>query len=383
MITFQGKNNWQKKLASILATADIKINGNRPWDVQIFDDEVFKRAVKEGPFGWGETYIQGKWQTKELDRFFYKLLQADEAKRTDSATAILRYGLQERIFNLQGVSRVFNIGEKHYDLGNELFQAMLDKSMTYTSGYWKEAENLKEAQEAKLDLVCKKLGLKKGMRVLDIGCGWGNFAKYAAEKYGVEVVGITVSKKQIELGQKMCRGLPVELRYQDYRDVNEKFDHLVSLGMIEHVRRKHYQKYMKVAHQNLKDNGLFLIQTISCDLISRTSKRYLDQLFMYIEKYIFPPGHLPTIEEIGKSIKGLFVMEDLHEFGCDYDKTLMAWHHNFLNNWHKLKSLYDENFYRMWNFFLQACAAGFRTRNLQLYQIVLSKNRKKNYMAVR
>ena len=271
-----------------------------------------------------------------------------------------------KAFNRQSKKRAFHIGEKHYDIGNKLYKNMLDRRMVYSCAYWKGVESLDEAQETKLDLVCRKLALEKGMKILDIGCGWGSFAKYAAEKYKTEVVGITVSKEQAELGKILCKGFPVEIKLQDYREMKGKFDRIVSLGMIEHVGYKNYKTYMKVASRCLKNNGLFLLQTIG----ENKSRMLADP---WINKYIFTNGMLPSIKQIGKSIEGLFVMEDWHNFSADYDKTLMAWFENFDKNWDKIKEDYDDKFYRMWKYYLLSCAGAFRSRTNQLWQIVLSK----------
>ena len=258
------------------------------------------------------------------------------------------------------------MGEKHYDIGNDLYRAMLDKRLTYTCGCWKDAKDLNEAQEAKLDLVCKKIGLKGGQRVLDIGSGWGSFIGYAAEKYGASALGVTISKEQKELADALYKNISIKTLLQDYRDINEKFDHIVSLGMFEHVGYKNYRTFMKVAHNALKDDGLFLLHTIGGNQSAMGGDPWLN-------KYIFPNGMLPSIAQIGKSIEGLFVMEDWHNFGDDYYKTLMAWHKNFEDNWNKIKSNYNERFYRMWRYYLLSCAGSFRARKNQLWQIVLSK----------
>jgi cyclopropane-fatty-acyl-phospholipid synthase len=245
---------------------------------------------------------------------------------------------------------------------------MLDKRMNYSCAYWKNAGSLDEAQENKLELICKKLCLRSGMRILDIGCGWGAFGKSAAEKYGVRVVGITVSKEQVALGRDLCKGLPVEFRLQDYRDVNEKFDRIVSVGMIEHVGHKNYREYFRIACRNLEDDGLFLLHTIG-------EVQSVNKTDAWTHKYIFPNGMLPSIAQLAKSVEGLFVIEDLHNFGNDYDKTLMAWYNNFELNWDKLKNKYGDRFLRMWRYFLLSSAGAFRARNKnQLWQIVLSKN---------
>jgi cyclopropane-fatty-acyl-phospholipid synthase len=244
---------------------------------------------------------------------------------------------------------------------------MLDRRMNYSCAYWKNGHNLDEAQENKLELICRKIDLKPGMHVLDIGCGWSAYGKYAAEKYKVKVSGITVSKEQVELGKKLCEGLPVDIRLLDYRDLNEKYDRIVSVGMIEHVGHKNYSDFFKIASNCLTDDGLFLLHTIG----SNTSDQTLD---LWSEKYIFPNGMLPSISQLGKAFENLFVMEDWHCIGAHYDKTLMAWYDNFNTNWDKIKSNYSERFYRMWKFFLLSSAGSFRSRRRnQVWQIVLSK----------
>ncbi len=357
--------NPQTFVTSLLDLADIKINGSRPWDIQIHDERVFARTLAQGSLGFGEAYMDGWWDSQALDQMMTKIFNADLQDRIKPLQALLP-ALTARLLNPQRKSKAFEIGESHYDVGNDLYQRMLDKRMVYTCGYWDKAQTLDEAQEAKLDLVCWKIGLQKGMRVLDIGCGWGSFAKFAAEKYGVEVVGITVSKEQIALGQKMCAGFPVELRFQDYRDVTGTFDRVVSLGMFEHVGYRNYRTYMEVAHRVLPDQGIFLLHTIG-------GSRSVHATDPWVEKYIFPNSMLPSIPQIATSIERLFVMEDWHNFGTHYDKTLQCWYANFERAWPELKEKYGERFGRMWTFYLLSSAATFRSRKNQLWQIVLSK----------
>jgi cyclopropane-fatty-acyl-phospholipid synthase len=274
--------------------------------------------------------------------------------------------LQTLLFNNQKKSRAFIVGEQHYDLGNDLFSLMLDKELNYTCGYWKDVHDLESAQSAKLRLVCEKLNLKPGQKILDIGCGFGAFARFAVENYQVSVVGVTISKNQKKLADERCKGLPIEIRIQDYRDINEQFDNIVSLGMFEHVGYKNYQTYMDIVQRCLRDSGLFLLHTIG----NNTSVTYANS---WITKYIFPNGMLPSITQIGTACEGKFVMEDWHNFGPDYEKTLLVWHENFNRHWPELKSNYSERFKRMWDYYLLSCAGAFRARTLQLWQIVLSK----------
>ena len=358
--------DYRQKAQEILDLADVKINGDRPWDIQVTNEDFYARVLRGGSLALGESYVDGWWEATSLDQFFNKILLANLNKKVANLST-LGYVLAAKIFNKQNISRAFEVGEKHYDLGNDLYRAMLDSRVVYTCGYWKKANNLDEAQEAKLDLVCRKIGLKPGQRVLDIGCGWGSFAKFAAEKYGASVVGITVSKEQLDLANECCKALPVEIRLQDYREINEKFDHIVSLGMFEHVGYKNYRTYMEVADRCLKNGGMFLLHTIGGNISAHATEPW-------IEKYIFPNSMLPSVAQISKAAEGLFVMEDWHNFGEDYDKTLMAWFANFDTHWPELKSKYGERFYRMWKYYLLSCAGSFRSRRNQLWQIVFSKD---------
>lgn len=355
----------------LLKKADVTIGGSRPWDITVHDECLYNRVIRYGTLGLGEAYMDGWWDAPALDAFIYKVIAA----RLDTAirfnVAFFFSIVRAYLFNLQSDARAFKVGEVHYDLGNDLYEAMLDKRMVYTCGYWSspagEAKTLDEAQEAKLDLVCRKIDLKAGDRILDIGCGWGSFAKYAGEKYGASVVGITVSVEQAALARERCKGLPVEIRVQDYRSVDEKFDHIVSLGMFEHVGYKNYRTYFQVANRCLKDNGLFLLHTIGNNYSTAIGDPWLC-------KYIFTGGMLPSVAQIGKAIERLFVMEDLHNFGADYDKTLLAWFKNFEATWPTLREKYGDKFYRMWKYYLLSCAGVARARQMQLWQIVLSKN---------
>jgi cyclopropane-fatty-acyl-phospholipid synthase len=357
-----------KLIKDLLALADVKINGNRPWDIQVNNPKVYSRILAGGSLALGESYMDGWWDCKALDKFYFKILSIDLEKIVVDKKALILNVLKAKIFNLQNKKRAKKVGEQHYDIGNDLYKLMLDKRMVYTCGYWKNAKTLDKAQEDKLDLVCRKIGLKKGMKVLDIGCGWGSFAKYAAKKYGVKVVGVTISKEQVKLARKNCKGLPVEIRLQDYRDVKDKFDRIISLGMFEHVGYKNYRTYMEVAHRCLKDDGLFLLHTFGKSQTCYKTDPWFD-------KYIFPGGLIPSITQVGKSIEKLFVMEDWHNFGFDYSLTLKEWHNNFEKNWEKIKKTgnYDERFYRMWRHYLLCLVGSFGARKIQLWQIVFSK----------
>ena len=367
----------EKNIQSILTPIDIEINGTRPWDIQIHNAGFYERVLSGGSLALGESYMDGWWDCEALDQFFKKILDArlDKKVRINSIL-FLWVLLKSKIINAQTRSRAFIIGKRHYDIGNNLFSMMLDKGMNYACAFWKNAKTLDEAQEAKLDLVCRKIGLLPGMSVLDIGCGWGGFAKYAAEKYGAKVYGITVSQEQVEFANKFCQGLDVKVELKDYRALKGRFDRIVSIGMFEHVGRKNYRTFLKVVHQCLKSDGLFLLHAIA-------GNSSVDSTDPWINKYIFPNSMLPSAKQITSAFEGLFVLEDWHSFGQYYDRTLMAWHNNFTKNWTRLKEAYDERFYRMWTYYLLLCAGSFRSRRNQLWQIVFSKKGIKGNWAYR
>jgi cyclopropane-fatty-acyl-phospholipid synthase len=356
----------KEKIVQLLAKADIRVNGEQPWDMKVHNTDLYNRLIRYGPLGLGESYVDGWWDTDSLDQFFFRILKADLEKYTDYSPGTALLYLRSILSNLQNKNRAFHIGERHYDIGNDLYNAMLDRRMVYTCAFWENAANLDEAQEAKLELVCRKLGLKEGRKVLDIGCGWGSFAKYAAENYGAKVTGITVSKEQVELGTELCKGLPVQFRLQDYRDLDETFDHIVSLGMIEHVGYKNYREYFRIIKNSLSDKGTFVLQTIGSNYpVLNTDP--------WIHKYIFPNSMIPSVSQLSNAFEDRLVMEDWQNFGVDYDKTLMAWFSNFNREWSTLQKSYSERFYRMWKYYLLMSAGSFRARKNQLWQIVFTK----------
>ncbi|MBN7134743.1 cyclopropane-fatty-acyl-phospholipid synthase [Lysobacter enzymogenes] len=362
-----------QRVEGLLEQADIRIGGDRPWDLQVEDESFYPRVIAQGSLGLGETYMDGVWRAQSLDGLLERLMRAHVDEQVHGWAAILD-GLRAHLINLQSHRRSFTVGERHYDLGNDLYRAMLGQRLVYSCGYWRDRNgaplrDLDAAQEAKLDLVCRKLGLKPGMRVLDIGCGWGEALKFAAERYGIVGVGVTVSHEQAEFARELCAGLPVEIRLQDYRDLDQRFDRIFSLGMFEHVGVKNYSAYFDVALRCLdrasEGGGLFLLHTIG----GNKSVSHTDP---WIAKYIFPNSMLPSARQIAEHVENRFVIEDWHNFGADYDLTLQAWRANVEAAWDRLDARYDERFRRMWRFYLAASMATFRTRHAQLWQLVLS-----------
>ncbi len=355
-------------VAALLAEADVRIDGGRPWDFQARHPEVFSRILARGSLGLGESYMDGWWDCEQIDEFIARVLRARLDRRVAHPGELLAV-LRAKLVNLQSTTRAWQVGREHYDLGNDLYEHMLDPTMAYSCGYWAGADTLEQAQEGKLDLICRKLGLQPGMRLLDIGCGWGSLMRFAASHYGVDCVGVTVSKEQAKWGAEKAAGLPVRFELTDYRLFNlsgsERFDRVASVGMFEHVGHKNYRDYFAVARRSLTEDGLFLLHTIGKNL----SGGMIDP---WIDKYIFPNGSLPSVQEIAAASEHDFIVEDWHNFGADYDRTLMAWYARFEAAWPELQHNYSPRFYRMWRYYLLCCAGTFRARDNQLWQIVFS-----------
>lgn len=362
--TTPSRNRLRHRAERLLAMADVRVDGRRNYDMLIHDERVFTRVFAHGTLGFGESYMDGDWDTEDLPGLLRRLLEARLDEQLHNVEALV-LAARARFLDLQHGRRAYTIGQRHYDLGNDLFAAMLGRRLVYSCGYWAAAKDLDAAQEAKLDLVCRKLRLRSGMRVLDIGCGWGEALKFAAERYGVSGVGVTVSSQQAEYARQLCTGLPIEIRLQDYRGLDERFDAIFSIGMFEHVGARNYRRYFDVVRRCLAPDGLSLLHTIGTNQIP-------DHPDPWIERYIFPNSQVPGMSQIAKALEGRFVVEDWHNFGADYEYTLRAWLSNFNAAWPQLAAQYDERFRRMWWFYLAASAASFHTRRDQLWQITLS-----------
>jgi cyclopropane-fatty-acyl-phospholipid synthase len=353
-------------LRDLLTPTGIEINGKNPWDIQVHNPDMFSRVLRQSSLGLGESYMDGWWDCEAIDQMIYRVLCANLDAKVRGDWHMALSVLRAQLLNLQTRSRALQVGKEVYDLGNDLYCAFLDKRLNYTCGYWKDASTLDESQEAKLELVCRKIGLQAGMSVLEFGCGWGSFARYAAEKHGAHVVGLTISREQLTYAREECRGLPVELLFQDYREAQGQYDAVISIGMVEHVGYKNYPTYMKVVNRCLKPDGVALIHAIGSNLTVTQGEPWTN-------KYIFPNGMLPSIAQLGAAFEPDFVMEDWHNFGPHYDRTLLAWYEKFERAWPTLKDKYGERFRRMWRFYLLNSAGAFRARAQQLWQIVLTR----------
>ena len=357
---------YREKVQAMLAPADIRIDGNRPWDVRIINNEIYQRVVGHGMLGVGEGYMEGWWECDELDEMIARAYSIRVNRKISPAKDFF-FHAYANLRNLQNRIRAYQVGRRHYDIGQDLYRAMLDRRMIYSCGYWKEATTLDEAQEHKLDLIARKLQLETGMRVLDIGCGWGGALNYLCERYGITGVGITISSDQQDAATQLCASMPIEIRLQDYRALNEKFDRIFSVGMLEHVGHKNYSTYMRVVRRCLDPGGLFLLHTIG----GRRSGTRTDP---WIDRYIFPNGMLPSAAQLTAAAEDTLTIEDWHNFPDDYWRTLMCWYQNFERAWGGLKANYDEQFFRMWRYYLLSSAGSFRAGGNQLWQIVFSRD---------
>ncbi len=361
-------NSSEKWFQSLTSSAGIAINGSHPYDMLVHNPAIFRLVRHQGSLGLGDAYIRGWWDCPQLDAFFQRVLSSNLSRRAGLFLPQLYGVLKARLTNLQSTARAFEVGRRHYDLDNDLFQAMLGPSMAYSCGYrGAGAQTLDDAQFAKYDLVCRKLHLRPGSTLLDIGCGWGGFARFAAEHYSVRVIGLTISQQQAEFARQLCAGLPVEIRLQDYRGFTTPVDAIASIGMFEHVGLKNYSTFFDTARRCLPPDGLFLLHTIGALQSTLTTDPWIDS-------HIFPNGKIPSLRQLTSAVEGRFLIEDLHNFGPDYDFTLLAWWKNFNAYLHTspFAKKIDETFQRMWQYYLLSCAAAFRARSLQLWQLVLS-----------
>ena len=357
-----------RQFEKMLEPAGIQLNGPNAWDIEVHDNALFPRLVRDGTLGLGEAYMDGWWDCPALDEMIDRALRAGLEDRVRNNSRFLLYLLGCRLLNRQSRTRAFKVGEQHYDIGNNVFESMLDPYMNYSCGYWDSAGNLEQAQIAKMRMICAKLKLEPGMQVLDLGCGWGGLSRWMAERHGVDVTGVTVSKEQAQLARERCAGLPVTIEVRDYRELDGEFDRIVSVGMFEHVGQRNYRTFFQKTCSLLKSEGLFLLHTIGASRGGFATDRW-------IEKYIFPNGVLPPAQILAERASAFFTIEDWHNFGADYDPTLMAWHKKFNAAWPQLKTQYGERFKRMFNYYLLVCAGSFRSRENHLWQVILAKGR--------
>ena len=355
-----------KDVASkILAAAGIPLDSSEPWSIQVHHEKLWDRVISQQGLGFAESYMDGWWDCAAIDVMLTKLLVIDVLGLLKPSPYLAFHLARSNLRNNQTKKRAAENAKHHYNIGNELFSRMLDDEMVYSCAYWAKADSLGAAQEDKFDLICRKLELKPGMRLLDIGSGWGGFLRYAVRNYGVRATGISPADNQINFAKEKSVGLGIDFIQQDYRDLTGQFDRIVSIGMMEHVGPKNYSAFFSKCDELLTKDGRMLHHTIT----SNVSKQATDPFF---ERYIFPGGVLPSLAQIASTVEGLFVIEDVHNFGPDYDRTLLEWHTNISAKWQEIPQ-YDLRFQRMWNYYLLASAAGFRSGDLQLIQCVFQR----------
>jgi len=367
---------------AVLNTADVRLDGDRPWDLRLNGSDgtrnLARAVLARGSLGLGESYVDGLWDCAALDELFTRLLLARGDSRLAQGNGLrgAAWVLRDRLFNLQSPARSSQVVRRHYDIAPQVYEAMLDPWLQYSCGYWQQAGSLAEAQEHKLRLICAKLELQPGQRLLDIGCGWGGLAAYAARHHGVEVVGITLSAEQLRLARHQWPDLPLRFEHCDYRQLERlgcpPFDRAVSVGMYEHVGPRNAGAFFAAVRHALKDDGLFLLHTIGYRRQSPLSDPWVDT-------HVFPNGRLPAPGELARALEQDWLIEDWQNFGADYDHTLMAWHSNVETAWPQLAPLFGggvvaERFRRFWRYYLLCCAGFFRSRQGQLWQLVLSKS---------
>jgi len=383
----------------LAALAGITVNGPNPWDLKVNDERFYGRVLRQGSLGFGESYMDGWWDCEQIEELFYLIFTSGVRDKIKPNADLYLAFLKSKLFNMQSKVRSRRVAEDHYDLPTEIYMSFLDPYNQYTSACFEGPEDLNTAQEQTLELICKKLQLKSSDNVLDIGCGWGGFAKFAAEHCGCRVVGVSISSVQIGYAKNYCQGLPVDIIYSDYRDLAPEFtgafDKVLIRGMIEHVGRKNYRRLMRTVHRCLNDghSSLFLLDTLG----GNTSVSMADP---WVDEYVFPGGMAPSIEQLGRASQGLFIVEDWHNFGFSYYKTLIGWDGNFEENWDKtreqlkpyydntlkawcarnlkgswseIKDRYDERFRRKFKYYFLSFAGSIKARRLQQWQIVLSK----------
>lgn len=336
------------------------------------------RLMNGGDVGIAEAYLRGEWDTPDLTQFLYIFCVNHDLVQTLLGNNPLMRAVQQfrhwlnRNTRSQAKRNIF----AHYDIGNRFYSAWLDRSMTYSSAIFEETDDLAAAQETKYRRLAEGIHLQSGNTVLEIGCGWGGFAEFAAKTYDARVVGLTISAEQRDYARKRIfeAGLNerVEIRFQDYRDEKGIYDRIASIEMIEAVGEKFWPNYFEQLRDRLKAGGFAGIQAITIqDKFFATYRREVD----FIQRYIFPGGMLPS-PAVLKSLGEKFGVPIIRErvFGEDYARTLANWRDNFRAAWPNLTSLgFDERFRRTWEYYLAYCEAGFRSGNIDVRQIVFAK----------
>lgn len=349
----------------VMSRAGISLNGNLPWDIQVHDDRFFDCVYQSASEGLGNSYVQGYWDSDDPSETLGRFIAVGARRSVKGAVA------HNMLITREEQIRSLEVVDSHYEAKNGLYTNMLDPYMQYSCALWHdETQSLAEAQINKMLLIGQKLDLQPGDHVLDIGCGWGGLPKFLAENFGCRVTGINLAQHHIDFAQQNMSHKNVKVIKLDYRDIQDKYDKIYCIGVSEHFGLHNYKQFMHIVHNHMKPNGIFLLHTIG-ENVTRP------QADPWITKNIFPNGYIPSLSLVSQCAEGIFVTEDVHNFNTSYDKTLLAWDKNFQEQWNSIRSLHPEldsrEFYRMWRYYLNFCAGGFRKRCTQLYQFVFTR----------
>jgi cyclopropane-fatty-acyl-phospholipid synthase len=369
--------NPKNTVEKLLDKCNIKINGTNPQDIIVHDDRFYKMVLSSGELGLAESYMYKYWSSNNLYETLYLLSKNfNKLSYIDFNFNDFLNMTKSYLFNNQTIEKALVDVQSHYDIGNDLYTRMLDNNMQYTCAFFQDTNDLNTAQEQKMDLIGQKLNLKPGDTLLDIGCGWGYLINYLSKKYNVQGLGITLSEEQLKYAEiNFKNNSNASYKLMDYRNIPKdmKFTKIVSVGMLEHVGNKNYEEYFDIVHDHLTDDGIALIHTIGCQNSLRGISSGSGSGSKFIDKYIFPNGHIPTWDEISPIVSKKFLIQDWQNFGKYYDNTLQSWYKNINSKWDEIPN-YDEKFKRMWNFYLLGCAANFNLCHMNLWQILITKS---------
>lgn len=353
-------------LEPLLARAGVKVDGKEPWDIQVADQRFFRTVLTQGSLGLGEAYLRGWWTCNDLEELSYRLIRSGLYKTSLLLPQPVLANLLHATINQQSKEKSLRVAVQHYSLGNDVFLDFLGRHHLYSCGYFKDTDDLDVAQRQKLEKVCRLLDLRPGDRVLDVGGGWGEFARYAATQHGCEVTSINIADEQIKFAREYCKDASVEIRRCDYRDVTGRFDKIVVMAMLTHVGYKNYRGFMEVMDRCLEPGGLMLVESVG----GHKSRKDCEP---WINRYIFPGGVVPSLEQFDRAVAGLFARKALDEFGSSYVHTLRAWHRNFVQAWPAHRSRYDDRMRLMFEYFFLTVAGAFRAGYLLHWHLLFQK----------
>ncbi len=349
----------------LLDRADVRLDGSRPHDIRVHDSRVFSRVAVHGSVGLGEAYLDGWWSTDDLEELAYRLASARLQRVTEWLPRGMVQNVTARLFNQQTRGLAQRVARDHYEMGNDLFSGFFGRYKNYSCAYFQDTDDLDRAQRQKLDLICKKLDLRPGDRLLDVGGGWGELARHAAAEYGAKVTSINISEEQMRYARAHCKGLDVTVQRCDYRDVRGAFDKVAAIAMFTHIGQRNYRTFMQSIRRVLEPGGIFIMEGVWGNVSTNRIDAWMD-------KYVFPGAMIPSGAQTFQAFEDIFVAEDIHNFGPHYLKTLRAWDANFEAAWPELRERYGERMHRIFNYYFRTIAGFFRARALQNWHLVLT-----------